>query len=168
MDIIIHSLLGLIIFSDLNWKLIIIFSILPDVLPFIIPYLKYFIHKDIFKRIKKSVKLVWKEKGDVSISEVLGDLPDYANRIYAYTHSLILAALLFLFLFVAYKPISLYILPWIIHILVDIPSHDKKNLPTPFLYPISEFKVNTHPLIMKWFPIANYSLIIIVLITILF
>lgn len=50
---------------------------------------------------------------------------------------------------------------WLLHILMDIPSHSYDFYPTPFLWPISDFKINGFHWGTPWFMITNYSLIII-------
>jgi hypothetical protein len=49
---------------------------------------------------------------------------------------------------------------WLLHILMDIPTHSFTFFPTPFLWPISDFMVNG----MRWgtrtFMLTNYSLLV--------
>lgn len=51
---------------------------------------------------------------------------------------------------------------WLLHILSDIPTHSYKFYPTPFLWPISEWKFNGFSWGQWWFLLLNYSLLIIV------
>lgn len=69
-------------------------------------------------------------------------IPSYIHYLYNITHSLIIFAAVFLFVwFIRKKP--LWILgTWGLHILIDIPSHSSEFFPTPFLWPISDFKVS--------------------------
>jgi hypothetical protein len=54
-------------------------------------------------------------------------------------------------------------LGWALHILIDIPSHAATFYPTPFLFPISNYRF-THGISWsnKWFMIINYSLLLLV------
>lgn len=49
---------------------------------------------------------------------------------------------------------------WLLHILMDIPSHSYAFFPTPFLWPFSDFKVNGIPWGTPAFFWTNYFLII--------
>ncbi|HCX27792.1 MAG TPA: hypothetical protein DHI91_01485 [Candidatus Portnoybacteria bacterium] len=49
---------------------------------------------------------------------------------------------------------------WLVHILIDIPSHSYKFYPTPFLWPFSEWKFDGWSWGAPIFMIINYSLII--------
>lgn len=163
MDIITHSLWGLIVFHKLKlWWLVVLFSILPDVLPFIVPYMSYFLHKDFLIRTKKFFKIVWEKKGDIPISQLFGGLPSYVKKMYKFTHSLIIFGGLFIILFFTSREISWYVLPWIMHILIDIPTHDETSFATPFLFPVSNFRVNGIPSTRIWFQIINYVSIIVI------
>jgi hypothetical protein len=48
-------------------------------------------------------------------------------------------------------------LAWLGHILVDIPTHSKRFFPTPFLWPISDYKVDGISWGVRWFMLANYG-----------
>ena len=48
---------------------------------------------------------------------------------------------------------------WLLHILMDIPSHSYAFFPTPFLWPFSDFKVNGIPWSTPVFFFTNYGLI---------
>jgi len=37
------------------------------------------------------------------------------------------------------------LLAWALHIIIDIPTHSYELFPTPFLWPISDFKINGIP-----------------------
>ena len=70
------------------------------------------------------------------------DFPMYAQTLYNITHSLVIFAFVFmLFGVVARKPIWV-VAAWGLHILIDIPTHSLALFPTPFLWPISELKVD--------------------------
>ncbi len=49
---------------------------------------------------------------------------------------------------------------WLIHILIDIPTHSYKFYPTPFLWPISEWKFDGLSWSTPWFLVLNYITII--------
>ncbi|UCC43343.1 MAG: hypothetical protein JSU65_09365 [Candidatus Zixiibacteriota bacterium] len=70
------------------------------------------------------------------------DFPMYARTLYNMTHSLIIFVVVFMLLgFVARRPIWV-VAAWGLHILIDIPTHSLALFPTPFLWPVSDFRVD--------------------------
>lgn len=51
---------------------------------------------------------------------------------------------------------------WLLHILIDIPSHSYRFFPTPFLWPISSWKLDGLSWASPGFMIVNYSLLVLV------
>jgi hypothetical protein len=90
-------------------------------------------------------------------------IPGWAFTLYGLTHSLIIFGLVCLVLWLTIKRIPIYLYAWLLHIAVDIPTHTKDFLPTPFLWPLSSFAFPgirwSHP----YFMIANYAAIILCL-----
>lgn len=69
-------------------------------------------------------------------------VPSYIYYLYNITHSLIIFTAVFLLIWLIRKKPLWIIGVWGLHILIDIPSHSSKFFPTPFLWPISDFKIN--------------------------
>jgi membrane-bound metal-dependent hydrolase YbcI (DUF457 family) len=70
------------------------------------------------------------------------DYPIFAQTLYNSTHSLLMFILVFgLIWLLARRPIWI-VAAWGLHILIDIPTHSLALFPTPFLWPLSDFKVN--------------------------
>lgn len=83
------------------------------------------------------------------------------HSLYSISHSLIVFFIVFgLFWLIFRKPVWV-MGGWILHILMDIPSHSYDFYPTPFLWPVSDFKINGVHWGTPWFMITNYSLIVI-------
>ncbi len=79
---------------------------------------------------------------------------------YSFTHSIfVFAAFFMVFYFMFRKPI-LSMLGWLVHILIDIPTHSYKFYPTPFLWPISEWKFDGISWGQPWFMALNYTAIV--------
>jgi hypothetical protein len=51
---------------------------------------------------------------------------------------------------------------WMLHILIDIPTHTRRLYPTPFLWPISDFTIDGISWGRPWFLALNYSSLLIV------
>ncbi len=93
---------------------------------------------------------------------------DLASYLYQFSHSIVIFALVFILVWVIYKRPRWELFGWLLHILIDIPSHSVQFYPTPFLFPISEYRfpygvswANT------WYMIINYTALAIVWSTIL-
>ena len=110
--------------------------------------------------------------GDISVSnfwsrptegEVLRHGASLAENLYQYSHSLVIWALVFIIVWYVYKRPRYELLGWALHILIDIPTHVLAFYPTPFLFPISEYRF---PYGMQWsntyFMIINYSLLLLI------
>ncbi|OGI62235.1 hypothetical protein A2645_01405 [Candidatus Nomurabacteria bacterium RIFCSPHIGHO2_01_FULL_39_9] len=85
------------------------------------------------------------------------------GNLYPYSHSLIIFAAVFLIVWLIYRRPRFELLGWGLHILIDIFSHSIQFYPTPFLFPISDWRF---PYGVAWsgqiFMIINYSLLLIV------
>jgi len=91
----------------------------------------------------------------------------WVKTLYRWTHSLLVWALLCMaaFLYCRYTGISP---PWFLlaaplHILLDIPTHNKKSFPVQFLTPLSRLQIDGIHWTNKGIMIVNYSLIAIIL-----
>ncbi len=132
MDIISHGLWGGAALgrnNRKNYMIAFVFSLLPDVFAEGIMFLFLFLG---FENMPS-----W-ENGHPDITE----FPVYAQNFYNTTHSLVVFAGIFLIVWIIRKKPYLLILTWGIHILIDIPTHSFDLFPTPFLWPLSDFKVN--------------------------
>lgn len=84
-------------------------------------------------------------------------------NLYQYSHSLVIWAAVFCIMWIIFKRPRLALLGWALHILIDIPSHSATFYPTPFLFPISEYRfVDGISWANPWYMIINYSLLLIV------
>lgn len=63
----------------------------------------------------------------------------WAIQSYNFTHSLVLCLLVMGIVWVVRKKFPLILLPWLLHVLMDIPTHPD-FFQTPFLFPISDWK----------------------------
>jgi hypothetical protein len=128
----------------------IVFGILPDFLSFG-PVIAYTI-------------FAWIFLSQPFLSEPPGpDLPFYgfAEVMYNYTHSLVVWIAVSAIVWAILKKFPWIFLGWVLHILIDIFSHTDAYFATPFLFPLSDFKVS----IISWahpvFILINYGLLLI-------
>lgn len=85
----------------------------------------------------------------------------FAPIVYQYSHSLVLFVALFAIVFFVQRSIPWVLLGWPLHILMDIPFHTAKFYPTPFLWPLSDVKINGTPWSTPWILLGNYAALII-------
>ena len=88
---------------------------------------------------------------------------DLASYLYQFSHSLVIFILVFILVWFISKRPRWEMLGWALHIVIDIFSHSITFYPTPFLFPISEYRF---PYGVSWahpvFMIVNYSLLVLV------
>jgi hypothetical protein len=67
-------------------------------------------------------------------------IPDYVYTLYNYTHSFVIATLVIgaVWLYRGKPLVELF--AWPLHILFDIPMHSLAFFPTPFLWPLSDYR----------------------------
>lgn len=88
------------------------------------------------------------EHGHPNITEY----PIWAQNFYNFTHSTIVFTLCFFLIWAFVRKPVWIICTWGLHILIDIPTHSLDLFPTPFLWPISNYKINGlgwhHPIVI--------------------
>ncbi len=90
------------------------------------------------------------------------------SHLYSVTHSLIIFLIILgLVCLIEKKPIW-EMGGWLLHILIDIPSHSLAFYPTPFLWPVSNFMVNGVSWGQPWFLVLNYSTLFVFYLTLFF
>ena len=147
MDTFAHGLWSYIIFSKSKYIwLAILFGILPDLLSW-------------------TVYMVYRMFNKIPFGPPnLNSIPKWVFTLYGITHSIFVIAVVFLIVFLIFKHIPIFLLAWPLHVLIDIPTHTKDFLPTPFLWPFSSYAFPGISWGTQWFMITNYSLIVFFLI----
>jgi len=132
MDFVSHALWGGVSVGRKNKKIFLLaagVSILPDLLTEGLFFILYLLNIGGMPG--------W-ENGHPNIS----DYPIFAQNLYSITHSLVIFALMFAIFWIAAKRPVWVVAAWGLHILIDIPTHSLALFPTPFLWPISNLKVD--------------------------
>ncbi len=91
----------------------------------------------------------------------LNSIPKYVFVGYNFTHSLVIFFIIVLTIYYITREIPIVLGGWLLHILIDIPTHSRDFFPTPFLWPLSDFTVNGVGWGETQFMIINYSLLVI-------
>src|SRR3989304_3671338 len=90
-------------------------------------------------------------------------IPQVVFTAYNFSHSLFTAGLILLVIrFVISKELFAAALAYPLHILLDIPTHDKTFFPTPFLFPVSDFRIDGISWGDTYFMISNYAALLTV------
>ena len=85
-----------------------------------------------------------------------------AGQLYNFSHSLIVFALMFaLAWFLMRRPVW-EMGGWLLHVIMDIPTHSYAFFPTPVFWPLFGWKFNGFSWATPWFLILDYSLLILV------
>lgn len=133
MDIISHGLYGGVAFGRKNRKvfwLALAVGMLPDIFSFGMLW--------VANLLGLYQKPDWSQAGPPPMDNI----PSFISHLYNATHSLIVFLVVFLVIW-AIRQRPFWILgAWGLHILIDIPSHSFAFFPTPFLWPISDFKID--------------------------
>ena len=142
MDFFAHGLWSYIIFNWIRRPIYaIFFGLLPDLMSWTI-YLFYRLFN-----------------GEAIGKPALLNIPDWVYMLYNVSHSLFVVLLVFGIVYLIFKTVPIYMYAWPLHIILDIFSHSREFLPTPFLWPISDWRFPGiswgHPTFM----IINYALI---------
>ena len=82
--------------------------------------------------------------------------------LYSVSHSAVLFFAIFGLVFLILRRPVWEMGGWLIHILIDIPTHSYKFYPTPFLWPFSEWKFDGFSWGQPWFLAVNYLAIVVV------
>ena len=150
MDVFSHGLWGSIIFGRKNKRtfwLTFLIGIAPDVLSFGPFFLAGFL-------------------GLARRSDFSGHPPDptlipsYIDKLYNLTHSLVIFGMVFLILWAILRKPFWPLMVWGFHIFLDIFTHSFEFFPTPFLWPISDFKLDAWLWTNPWIYLPNILLLI--------
>ncbi|BCA53828.1 hypothetical protein W02_09680 [Nitrospira sp. KM1] len=158
MDIISHGLWGAVLFGrKTRWSfwLAFVIGLAPDLLSFGILW--------------TAAALGMSDRPDFSHgTPPESSIPRYVHHLYDVTHSLIVFLLTFFTTWMLLKQPLWELAAWGLHILVDIPTHSSEFFPTPFLWPVSDWKFNGWQWMTPGILIPNYLLLLFIYICCLF
>lgn len=82
--------------------------------------------------------------------------------LYSISHSLIIFLAVFVIIYLIRKKPVWELGGWLLHILIDVPTHSYQFYPTPILWPLSSWKFDGLSWATPWFMIVNYGAIILI------
>lgn len=145
--------------KPLNIRLAVFWGIFPDLLSFALPFV-WLAYGLAFGGLSFSDL----PRPDTTEPAPSDTLPIFrlTSLFYNLSHSTIVFAVIFgIVYFILRRPVW-EMSAWLLHVLIDIPTHSYRFYPTPFLWPLSEWKFDGLSWATPWFLILNYSAIIIV------
>ena len=84
-----------------------------------------------------------------------------ASALYNFSHSIIMFALVFLLAWLIMQRPVWEMGGWLLHIIMDIPTHSYAFFPTPVFWPLFGWKFNGINWATLWFMIFNYSALVL-------
>jgi len=163
MDVLSHGLWPILIYKTKNLKVkrfklgrVFLFGIFPDLFAFT-PAFAYIFGKIIFTDTSLS-DLPHPEETEPA--QPIIPFANLTNMLYNLSHSIFIFLIVFSFIYLIFKKPIWEMGAWLLHILMDIPTHSYAFYPTPFLWPFSEWKFNGFSWGQPWFMILNVSLLI--------
>lgn len=145
--------------KPLNTWFTVFFGVFPDLFAFTIPILWTIIDLVVGKITFADLP---RPEAIEPVNQNLLPIFRTTHLLYDISHSLIIFFLVVVVLFIIFRKVILELSGWLLHILIDIPTHSYRFYPTPFLWPISGIKFNGLSWATPWFIIINYSAIIFV------
>lgn len=85
-----------------------------------------------------------------------------SHVLYNVSHSLFIFTIVFLAVCAYFKQVRVELLGWLLHIVMDVPTHTYAFFPTPVFWPLFDWKFNGIHWGQWWFIIADYSLLLLV------
>lgn len=137
-----------------------LWGVFPDLFAFSIPF----------------IWLMWSLSfGDASLANFHGGRPfiseptggnevwafQLSRTLYNVSHSIVIFSVVFFGVWAYFKQARLELLGWLLHILMDVPTHTYAFLPTPVLWPIFDWKFNGFSWGQPWFLLLDYSLLLL-------
>lgn len=145
--------------KPLNLRLAFFFGVFPDLFAFTLPFIFLFWNFIVYKTTGFNSQSLLEMEGTPQSAFPYADL---TYNLYRLSHSLIIFILVFFLFFLFLKRPVFEMLGWLAHILMDMPTHTYKFFPTPFLWPVSDFKIDGFSWASPWFLILNYGAIVFV------
>lgn len=144
MDVFSHGLWGALAFGRQgNAFLAAAFGMAPDLIPFTPDFIANAVDRKVVRG-----------KPELTV------FPEWVVKIYNFTHSLVVYAVIYILIRIIWgNEIAYLSLAWLLHILFDIPTHAKEFFPTKFLYPLSNFHFDGIPWANKKVLLGNFLLL---------
>ena len=167
MDILSHGLYGALYGKVVNQKLenhpvhigwAFWWGIFPDIFAFA-PGFVY----DLYRRLRGMEPLFRKPDGTLqSWTPGFDSVPHATQFLYQISHSLVVFALVFGVVWLLTGRIPWVLIPWAMHILMDVPTHSMEFYPTPVLWPVSDWKfLHGFSWAQGWFMATNYGILLL-------
>ncbi|HRZ85330.1 MAG TPA: metal-dependent hydrolase [Candidatus Paceibacterota bacterium] len=146
----------------LNISMAIFWGLFPDLFAFTIQFL--FVIINLFSgRISMTGYYLFDSifRSDEPVSKSL-PLFDVSHLLYGFSHSLIVFLLVFFIISLFYRKFVWVMLGWLLHIFIDIPTHNNVLYQTPIFWPISNWTFQGIAWSSTYFLVVNYLLLALI------
>jgi hypothetical protein len=168
MDVFSHGLWAGALFKFINLKrkkdkfsfwLAAFWGVFPDLFAFSIPFLLMF-YVAIFQGVDFS-KLPHPSSMEPMIPQ-LSSILNLSSTLYNVSHSIIVFFIVFFIVYLIFRKPVWILGAWLLHIIIDVPTHSYQFYPTPIFWPISSHKFNGIGWANEYFIIVDILLLIAV------
>lgn len=147
--------------KTLNLWRTVFWGVFPDLLAFTLPFAWFFLNIATGQMSLSDFPRPDPEGGPPSAAGKFFE-SGMVHLLYSLSHSLVIFLMIFAVVWTIYRRPILELLAWLLHILIDIPTHSYQFYPTPFLWPVSRVQVDGHSWAEPIFMLINYSALAIV------
>jgi hypothetical protein len=127
-------------------------GVFPDVFAFV-PIFTFFL----FSRIFGGAAVVFPSPQNIEpVPAGEHAIMNATGTLYSVSHSLIIFVVIYGVVYLIRRKHTLELGGWLLHILMDIPTHSYRFYPTPFLWPVSGFKFDGFSWANPWFLVGDY------------
>ncbi len=141
-----------------NFKAAFFFGIFPDLFAFTLPFIYLLLNLVSSSLSISEITHSHSTEGTTRDSLFLNEL---TGTLYNISHSLVIFLIVFFAVRFIFKKFHYELLGWGLHILMDIPTHTLEFYPTPFLWPLSDYRFDGISWGTPQFLIVNYTILII-------
>jgi len=166
MDIFSHGLWAGALFKFLNFKrktkekfsfwLAVFWGMFPDLLAFTIPFTLIILGL-VFGGL--SISQFRHPESMEPMSPLLDSAFNLTGSLYSISHSLIVFVIIFAIAFAVFRKKAFILGAWLLHLVMDIPTHSYQFYPTPIFWPLSGWKFNGFSWGNLYFMIADCILL---------
>lgn len=84
-----------------------------------------------------------------------------SHILYNVSHSFIIFAIVFFAVWAYFKQVRVELLGWLLHIIMDVPTHTYAFYPTPVFWPLFDWKFNGFSWGQPWFLVLDFSALLL-------
>lgn len=131
-------------------------GVIPDLFAFTIPFIWVFWQRMILRHPVDFIRPGIEPTGTAA------KMMELSHNLYNISHSVIVFAIVFGLVWALRGQPYWELSAWLLHIVIDVPTHTKDFFPTPILWPVSSLKFSGISWAEPWFMAVNYGALVLV------